>query len=278
MTSEEKASQKMDTSHVTLASNDDDLMLTKVFSNRNQLHCYHNNRGFCSFRDKCRYQHYKQVCPNRICREPECKNRHPVLCKYKEHCKFDKRSICAFKHVPLTNDDGDMKAMVVEIKNLKDEIAKLKMSVESKETKLAEYSNKELELSKLLSDTTGKVAEKQNLIKLVREIVVENQMLKEIIKSYNDAKLTKFAEDVLEDSSITYYCDKCDFDIDEEDALETHKELYHENMCDICDKNFDEEDLLTMHKKQHHSNKCDTCDFESASEKGLKIHKGSKHK
>ena len=132
MTSEEKASQKMDTSHVTLASNDDDLMLTKVFSNRNQSHCYHNNRGFCSFRDKCRYQHYKQVCPNRICREPECKNRHPVLCKYKDHCKFDKRSICAFKHVPLTNDDGDMKAMVVEIKNLKDEIAKLKISVKSK--------------------------------------------------------------------------------------------------------------------------------------------------
>ena len=40
-------------------------------------------------------------------------------------------------------------------------------------------------------------------IKLVRETVVENIMLKDIIKSYN----------ILKESSKTYCCDKYDFDI-----------------------------------------------------------------
>ena len=46
------------------------------------------------------------------------------------------------------------------------------------------------------------------------------------------------------DESIIFHCDKCDFEIEEENALETHVELYHVNPCQMCQINFDTEDEL----------------------------------
>ena len=77
---------------------------------------------------------------------------------------------------------------------------------------------------------------------------------------------------------VMYYCDKCNFEYEEEDAVESHKELYHDNNCDICGDNFAEEDDLNIHKELVHRNICDICEYESTSQKGLKIHKGVKHK
>ena len=55
----------------------------------------------------------------------------------------------------------------------------------------------------------------------------------------------------LDDSRI-FQCDKCDFEIEEEDALETHKELYHVNPCQMCCINFDNEELLEEHNEVYH--------------------------
>ena len=93
----------------------------KVFSNKNLFQCYHNNRGYCSFRTKCRYQHYKQVCPKTVCRDHECKKRYPVLCKFREHCKFHRKGICAFKHI--TNDKNEKAKS--ENSNSEEAVAKL---------------------------------------------------------------------------------------------------------------------------------------------------------
>ena len=48
----------------------------------------------------------------------------------------------------------------------------------------------------------------------------------------------------------SYTCEKCDFEFDEEDALETHYELYYSegnHICGRCDADFDEEDDLDTH-------------------------------
>ena len=58
----------------------------------------------------------------------------------------------------------------------------------------------------------------------------------------------------LDDSRI-FQCDKCDFAIEEEDALETHKELYHVNPCQMCCINFDNEELLKEHNEVYHKKK-----------------------
>ena len=50
----------------------DVIKLTKEgFEERNNFHCYHNNLGYCRFREKCRYQHYFDVCSKSICREKD---------------------------------------------------------------------------------------------------------------------------------------------------------------------------------------------------------------
>ena len=41
-----------------------------------------------------------------------------------------------------------------------------------------------------------------------------------------------------------YCCDKYDFEYEEEDAIETHKVLYHENNCYDCGENVEQEDVL----------------------------------
>ena len=82
------------------------------------------------------------------------------------------------------------------------------------------------------------------------------------------------------DNSMIFNCDKCDFEIEDEDALETHKELYHINPCQVCNLNFDDEDTMKKHKENYHNNKCDDsrgCDYESRTRSGLKIHKEIKH-
>ena len=93
-------------------------------------------------------------------------------------------------------------------------------------------------------------------------------------------KSLKFAteESKEEESSVMYYCDKCDFEYDDEDAIESHKELYHEFNFKICGEDFEDEYTLKTHKELHHANKYDKCNFESTSTKGSKIHKNAKHK
>ena len=64
----------MDMYHVTLAIDDEkNKNHTQIFLNRNLFQCYHNNRGYCSFKDKCRYQHYLETCSKTVCRDKECK-------------------------------------------------------------------------------------------------------------------------------------------------------------------------------------------------------------
>ena len=64
------------------------LKRTKVFQNKNLFQCYYNNRGFCSFRDKYRYRHFRGICAKNVCRERNCENRHPVTCRFKDDCTF----------------------------------------------------------------------------------------------------------------------------------------------------------------------------------------------
>ena len=80
---------------------------TIIFSNRSLHHCFYNNRGYCRFRETCRYQHFHDICLTTFCKDPRCENRHPVYCKYKEHCKFHKKGICAFKHSKDNTEETD---------------------------------------------------------------------------------------------------------------------------------------------------------------------------
>ena len=288
MTLQEESSKSKDFFNVTSACDDDkretnmtEMMHTKVFSNKNLFQCYHNNRGYCSFRNKCRYQHYDQVCPSSVCRDQECRKRHPVICKFKEHCKFDKKSICSFKHVVIFENDSansEIKALEVEIENLKHEVDALKKDVKLKETKLSEEAFQKVDMEKLPVEIRGKA--ETNLIEVVKELFEENKLLKDTVKNMEKTINDFTTKDPEEE---IYPCMECDVEFYCDDALETHNELYHmkkNNICGNCDRDFECEDALETHRKQHHENthECNICDYKTTTEKGLNIHKGSKHK
>ena len=282
MSLQEESSVSKEFFNVTSACDDEkskqnmtEMRHTEVFFNKNLFQCYHNNRGYCSFRNKCRYQHYDQVCPSSVCRDQECRKRHPVICKFKEHCKFHKKSICAFKHVLITekeNANSEIKTLEAEIQNLKHEIDALKSDVRLKETKLSEQAFQKVDMEKLPVEIRGKT--EANFIEVVRELFEENKQLKDTVKNMekttNDLT-TRDSEDEI------YPCIECD------DALETRNELYRikeNHICGKCDRDFECEDALEKHSTQHHESTygCNICDYKTSTEKGLNIHKGSKHK
>ena len=67
----------------------------------------------------------------------------------------------------------------------------------------------------------------------------------------------------------SYSCENCDFSFDEEDDLDTHKELFHD--IENEGKGQDEKTPLVDDLQ------CDECNFVSKIKQGLKTHKTSKH-
>ena len=175
-----KAQKEMDFSHVTLACDDErqetSLKHTKVFQNKNLVQCYHNKRGYCRFRDRCRY--FKEICIKNVCRERECVKRHPVICRYKNDCRFNKSNNCAFKHIgiktTMVNKDfeSEMKAYTEKIKNLNREIIDLKNDIDIKKKELFECK------MELQQSNPPKVIKQQSEIAVMKE----NEDLKKLVE------------------------------------------------------------------------------------------------
>ena len=118
----------------------------KHTNNKNLFQCSHNNRGFCKFRQECRYQHFHELCSKTICKDRECRFRHPKNCKNGDNCKFNKKKICAYRHNAQNSEEvlknvnliKKIKAAEDEIEMLKAEICELRVNVKMKETQLKE--------------------------------------------------------------------------------------------------------------------------------------------
>ena len=107
----------MEFNNVTFACDDEGyLKHTKVFNNKNLFQCYHTNRGF------------KEICSETICREEEWDKRHPVICRYRDDCKFTSTDKDAFKHIDTEKKvasldfESKMESFSEEIESLKREI------------------------------------------------------------------------------------------------------------------------------------------------------------
>ena len=96
----------------------------------------------------------------------------------------------------------------------------------------------------------------KNEINNLEEVIKEKNNEIEVLKKENwqlkieNIVLQKMSAEL--DESRIFHCDKCDFEIEEEDALETHVELYHVNPCQMCNINFDKEEELKEHNEVYH--------------------------
>jgi hypothetical protein len=70
--------------------------------------CRYFNRGYCKYKDKCRYTHPKNICTEHLqsmkCETRDCLGRHPKTCKWwskQDGCK--RGSECGYLHVMSEN-------------------------------------------------------------------------------------------------------------------------------------------------------------------------------
>ena len=183
--------------------------------NRNIFQCYHNNRGYCQYREKCRYQHYKETCQKRVCKETECKFRHPKLCKYREVFKFLKKQICSYKHEfetkekPLEKTSTNMKECENEVKRLTSEISILIENVRMKQNSIEEMILDKTKNENILADVKEKFKQLEDMnsdyenevSNLKIQLENKNQLNKELENKckYLEIKL----EDILNVRSVT---------------------------------------------------------------------------
>ena len=66
--------------------------------------CRYFNRGYCKYKEECKYYHSRHICEkyleNNICNNDRCTKRHPKHCRYwarsPEGCRYD---ACQYLHV-----------------------------------------------------------------------------------------------------------------------------------------------------------------------------------
>ena len=77
--------------------------------------CRYFNRGFCKYKNKCRFVHPNKICiiylKNQTCNEKSCIDRHPKLCKWTKSSGGCKREDCDYLHSFGEETDTDTKNM-----------------------------------------------------------------------------------------------------------------------------------------------------------------------
>ena len=238
----------MDFPNVTFACEDEiSLKHTKVFHNKNMFQCYHNNRGYCSFGDQCKYRHFKDICSRTVCRERECNKRHPVICRYRDDCKFYKTNSCAFKHINMETNkaskdfETNIEVFAKEIESLKSEILELTSDINYKKNELQKSKLEVHELTVKLTllnknkDSEKDIMEEKNdLIKEVEMLKKENIALKMKYakKDQIDDEKNAVQLERKDDTKITekIFCEKCCIHFSSNKKLEKHKSEMHKAM------------------------------------------------
>ena len=230
----------MDIHHVTLATDDEtNKSHTQIFINRNLFQCYHNNRGYCSFRDKCRYEHFQEICSKSVCRDKECKKRHPVNCRYKDDCKFYKMKMCAFKHdanqktkFAVASSDLEDKYNMVneEINKLKSELTDLKREINMKERELLKSK---MEIEQLKKELTHyQESEKESIIKndtkLVENVKKDMDLQNHLAQKHIDHVIRPDIETTVSQSIETNFeCEKCCLKFSSTEKVKEHQSEMH---------------------------------------------------
>ena len=150
----------------------------------------------------------------------------------------------------------------VESLQLENETKLSKIIELEEETKLFQSRMEALEKEKDIS--TRLVKELKDTITLLEkeniDLKVQSIIQHKIIESFS-----------AESESESYHCENCEFECDEEDGLETHKELFHENGAEANEP-------TTEHKIQDvEISHCDKCHLKFAGKDNLQKHKQAMH-
>ena len=222
----------------------------------NSVQCFHNNTGYCKFGDKCRFQHYYELCTKQICRDSQCKFRHPKSCKFGGKCKFFQRKICFYKHIEKSNDEVDtsnglMKDLVTEIDKLKAEIRDLQSCILSKEKEIDKITT---EKEKSKASVTAKIT---NMQKEIEKFKLLNDDLEQKINT-KESKIQNQSKEI-ENLKVLVKTQNLDNRVTKQNLqvpsnmngdIETINST-HSNKCQYCGKLFDNKSILKEHIINH---------------------------
>ena len=131
--------------------------------------CPHYNTGYCKFNDQCRYPHYYTICEKSICKDIECKKRHPKTCRNGENCKFNKQNACAYKH------DAHNQSQIKDTKNLTDKTESIEKEVKILKAEISHFKGVVRIKEKMLKENSIGISEMKEKIKLLE---CKNETLK----------------------------------------------------------------------------------------------------
>ena len=217
-------------------------------TNKNFFQCYHNNIGYCKYRERCMYHHYKDTCQKSVCRDIECKFRHPKTCKHGEKCKFLKNKCCFYSHkiVISSTEDGlskvkDAAKLENIVKDLEKEVLYLKNLVQEKEKKLNEIMDLEANIFDLKKENAyllKKVKSDENMIaRLDDKISSQNLIIQKIDQKISENNVEVETQNVEIQNSMN-------------GDIETQYNT-HSNRCRYCGKKFENDLILKEHIINH---------------------------
>ena len=166
---------------------------------RNSYQCYHNNLGYCKFRQNCRYQHYHEVCPTTICKDKKCKFRHPKTCKHGNDCKFYRLKCCLYSH-KIFNRNKDLND--IEVIKLEKEVEKLKLEI-------IKLKNDVFEKEKVIKDNVELDKKLKDMESVNSELLQDNKKKDIKIEEVNNKLDIKNAE--IQKMNSAQMCKKCSF-------------------------------------------------------------------
>ena len=165
-----------------------------------QRKCYHFNKGYCKFKEKCDYYHPTIDCIDK-CQVVTCKYRHRNVCTYGDNCYHHKKQKCEYLHdsnnlpeVTLACEDEDQnKAHKVILtapstnKDIENENAELKLEIEHLKMEIKDGKEREIAYKNEIDNNK----EKNMYINIYK---IENEKLKKEIDEIKENYVEKEAE------------------------------------------------------------------------------------
>ena len=235
-------------------------MMERIFKHtiENSFQCYHNNTGYCKFGDQCRFQHYYELCTKKICRERQCKFRHPKSCKFGGNCKFLQRKMCVYKHIEKSNEEVDisngiMKDLETKVDKLKAEIKELQSCILSKEKEIHRMSSEKENSNNILLAKITQMQKEISELKLLNNdlenaINEKESTMKNQSKEIEDLKVLVKTQNFEDNVRVIKQNPTVPSNMNE--GIKTQNST-HSYRCQYCGNLFDNESILKKHIINH---------------------------
>jgi len=245
--------------------------------------CKFYDKGFCKYKDECKYQHPIIDCTNNCLDKQLCPKRHRKECKFKNKCYHNEKDVCEYLHKNKYQNITAHKVMLTApspIFTVPSPIEnELRKEIETLKNKIGQFYLKEID--KLKTEIETKTEKEIHMIKIHKEeiMTITNKLKGETLDIVKDLKLahnkeinenkTKYKENLnkhekLKEKNESEKVEHLNTELERTNNI--IKNLRKNNIkCDKCDKENEESTIATY--------ECEKCKYTSNFKTNLTEHK-----